>query len=162
MSDQKPIIPITVVITIALIAILMVGVAWWYEGRKEGNKNSNIVATKTVKIANGTVSISCNSDTDCTIVDREKDFSECCMKGPLDCSDFTQEKDNYIAVNSQSFDKLMENYKNLGDRCRGVPCNQYTAPYCPGGTSSDYTAKCSNGICKKVLKPNSNINVNIK
>lgn len=35
MPNQRPIIPITMLITIVVIAILMVGVAWWYQNNKE-------------------------------------------------------------------------------------------------------------------------------
>jgi len=152
MHNQKGIVNKTILVIIASIIILLVGVAWWYESNN-GESNVNNPKIETSEIKNGSVSITCSVDTDCIIVDKEKDYSKCCISEPPDCENIYQEGSNFIAVNKDSYTQLVQTeVENKENRCTGTSCDQYAMITCPDGDSSKYIGSCINNICKKASK----------
>jgi len=85
--------------------------------------------------------ITCNTDDDCQLINKELGFS-CCWAGACEEIDYSLNK--WIAVNKNWFNKEREK------KCLSIQeCGP--APLCPVKIINDnYRAQCINNICKKV------------
>ena len=89
------------------------------------------------------MTIQCQSDSDCTLVDDTVDLGICC--GIPVCSSYAESK--YVAVNAESLRQLT--VEAQGGKCDSTICPQYLLTLCnPEGTK--YTSKCVDKECAKV------------
>lgn len=100
---------------------------------------------RSTKIFNGAVSIECQSNNGCTLVDKIKDLSECCSV-PV-CTDYSESK--YVAVNEESLRQL--NIVAKGDDCDYTICPQYEQVPCKF-EGKELTVQCIDNKCAKVQK----------
>lgn len=102
----------------------------------------------TVNTADGIVSIACESDQDCLLIKKSREYSVCCP------TPFCPEYDdaNFIAVNEESFTSVVQSAKDAREICSRVDCPQYSPPSCPTTTNTTgIAAKCVSRVCQKVL-----------
>jgi len=103
-------------------------------------------------VANYTIDTNCNSDEDCGIINKDLGLS-CCYAGACDIVDYS--KDNYVAVNSLSYEILRDLKCPLKEDCG-------PAPFCPTQIINENSyGKCVNNICEKSIgirpaEPNEN------
>jgi hypothetical protein len=100
------------------------------------------INNNTIIIKGKIVSLDCTQDQACSITDVNLGLS-CCQT----CGDYVIDysKDNFVAVNSISYNDKFSLNCSINSPC----------PMCEGRTSiidTNYSAKCINGICKKVKK----------
>jgi uncharacterized protein YbdZ (MbtH family) len=96
-------------------------------------------------IQNKEVSISCNSDEDCILVNKEINYRSC-WPGSCEIVDYSLEK--YVAVNKNSFEEFRKSEAKF--RPSAKECGP--APLCPvffKKINRIFKAKCVDHICKK-------------
>lgn len=102
---------------------------------------------KTIEIKDYKLDITCNTDSDCQLIDKELGLS-CCYAGA--CTPIDYSSDGYVAVNSNSFENLRSINCPSKEECG-------PAPGCPTSfINQNYYGKCVNNLCKKEVrfKPN--------
>jgi len=85
--------------------------------------------------------LSCLYDRDCTIIDIDEDYKTCCGRSPCKIRDYS--KDNYIAVNGNSF-------LQFHNRIRPTDCGGCPECYSPEINSINFSAKCIDNKCLKI------------
>lgn len=104
------------------------------------------VVSNQIELLNGEVSMDCQSDNDCALVDMTKDYSDCCPSPG--CTDYAS--DTWVAVNGEAAEQLISNVSEPCER-KDLDCPQYVSPQCPDNNNENYFARCVGGICQKVF-----------
>ena len=113
------------------------------------NQEQNIF-DNTLTIKEQVVSLKCNSDEECILINKDLGFS-CCWEGA--CEEIDYSLDRYVAVNQDSFHSLrIKECPWVEDKAkRYEKCGP--APGCPVALINDnFVAKCVNNICTKAPK----------
>jgi hypothetical protein len=104
----------------------------------ERNVSSN---NQTVTIEGQEVSLSCKTDSDCVLINKNNGFS-CCWAGACDVVDYSL--DEYVSVNSSSFYNFRQEFCPSENECG-------PSPGCPTTMINDnFKAKCVNSLCVKI------------
>jgi len=123
-----------VALIVGIVLVAVVGFIYF-------NNTSDEVPDVFVNIEGYNVSVSCESDNDCKLVDTSLGLS-CCWAGACAVLDYS--KDSFIGVEQSSFDKLQLNNCPSPSQCG-------PAPGCPLAVKNiDFLAKCISNVCKKV------------
>lgn len=107
--------------------------------------------TDTITIRGKLISLKCNSDENCALIDGEfldsfTTMTLCCGT----CEDNDYYLDKWISVNKDSYTKVLEELRN--ENCKDIQgCPGYYCPqYLP--ENATHIAKCIDNICNKVPK----------
>lgn len=95
----------------------------------------------TVEIQGHEISMECEADKDCVLVNKQLNYSSC---WPGVCEEIDYSLPKYVAVNEESFEDFKGIVSSPGDECG-------PQPLCPIKIINDnFTARCMDNICKKV------------
>lgn len=109
------------------------------------NKEKDEGDNKFIEVNGKKISISCNSDSDCRLINKNLGF-RCCWSGACGSVDYSLDK--YISVNVKSFLELRDKNCPSEETCG-------PAPGCPTQIiNNNFAAKCVNNICQKIPKEN--------
>ena len=127
---------------IILITIFIIFLSY----QKEVIEGKSSMDDDNIIIGNQSISLVCDIDIDCIIVDKEMSYRSC---WPGACAQVDYSLDNYIGVNKESYEKYKES--ELKFRPSVEKCG--LMPGCPISLiNMNFDAKCVNERCKKIPK----------
>lgn len=136
----------TILILVGIGILVLIGVIGIVKEILEENVNVNVDSAEgeNITIQNQSVSLLCESDSDCTIINSEVNYQSC---WPGACEQVDYSFDRYVAVNKVSFEKYKES--ELKFRPSNEKCG--LGPECPVSfINENFDAKCVGGKCQKV------------
>lgn len=137
MQERYLIAGVIIIIVIGIFVIISNS----YERSGESN---NEFDNDSVIVRNQEISLICEMDSECTIINKEAGYRSCWSDR---CARVDYSLDRYIAVNIESFEKYRES--EIKFRPSNEECG--LAPGCPITLINiNFDAKCVNGRCKKI------------
>ena len=101
---------------------------------------------KTIEIKDYKLDITCKTDSDCQLINKELGLS-CCYAGA--CTPVDYSRDGYVAVNSNSFETLRNLNCPSKEECGPAPgCPTVMPPQ----SNKFFVAQCISEICQKIEK----------